>query len=100
MTRALLPVLAATLESTTDGILVVVSRHLRGIEVLDGATRVRCQPGAVGSWVNAALAPHGREIALPCGDAVDGITGVFHLRVFRLRVFHLRAIPPGHAPPA
>ncbi len=49
-------------QAVTDGILVVISRHLRGIDVLDGAARVRCQPGAVGSWVNAALAPHGRRI--------------------------------------
>ena len=49
-------------QAVTDGILVVISRHLRRIRVLPGAERVACQPGAVGSWVNAALAPHGRRI--------------------------------------
>jgi D-lactate dehydrogenase len=49
-------------QAITDGILIVISRHLRGIEVLEGGAAVRCQPGAVGSWVNAALAPHGQRI--------------------------------------
>ncbi len=49
-------------QAVTDGILIVVSRHLRGIAVLDGGVRVRCEPGAVGAWVNAALAPLGRRI--------------------------------------
>ncbi len=49
-------------QAVTDGILVVVSRHLRRIEVHPGADRVSAEPGAVGAWVNAALAPHGRRI--------------------------------------
>ncbi len=49
-------------QAVTDGILVVVSRHLRGIAVLEQGAAVRCQPGAVGAWVNAALAPFGRRI--------------------------------------
>ncbi len=49
-------------QAVTDGILVVVSRHLRRIRVLDGGARVACQPGAVGAHVNAALAPYGRKI--------------------------------------
>jgi len=49
-------------QAVTDGILVVISRHLRAIEVLDGGASVRCQPGAVGAWVNVALAPWGRRI--------------------------------------
>ncbi|HYE05731.1 MAG TPA: FAD-binding and (Fe-S)-binding domain-containing protein [Planctomycetota bacterium] len=48
-------------QAVSDGLLIVISR-LRGIRVLDGGARVACQPGAVGSWVNAALAPHGRRI--------------------------------------
>ncbi len=49
-------------QAVTDGILIVVSRDWRKIDVLDQGARVRCQPGAVGAWVNAALAPHGRRI--------------------------------------
>ncbi len=49
-------------QAVGDGILVVVSRHFRAIRVLDQGGRVACAPGAVGAWVNAALAPHGRRI--------------------------------------
>ncbi len=49
-------------QAVSDGILIVVSRHLRAIRVHPGAALVSCQPGAVGAWVNAALAPHGRRI--------------------------------------
>ncbi len=49
-------------QAVTDGILLVVSRHLREITVLEDGAAVRCGPGAVGAWVNAALAPHGRRI--------------------------------------
>ena len=48
-------------QAVTDGILIVVSRDWRKIDVLDQGARVRCQPGAVGAWVNAALAPHGQH---------------------------------------
>ena len=49
-------------QAVTDGILVVLSKHFREISVLDGGAAVRCGPGAVGAWVNAALAPYGRKI--------------------------------------
>ena len=49
-------------QAVTDGILLVVSRHLRRIEVTAGGAAVLCEPGAVGAWVNTALAPHGRRI--------------------------------------
>ncbi len=49
-------------QAVTDGILIVVSRHLRGIRISEKADTVTCEPGAVGAWVNAALAPHGRRI--------------------------------------
>ncbi len=49
-------------QAVTDGILIVISRHLRGIRVHPGAGHVSCGPGAVGAWVNAALAPYGRKI--------------------------------------
>lgn len=49
-------------QAVSDGILVVVSRHLRAIAVAGDGGWVRAEPGAVGAWVNAALAPHGRRI--------------------------------------
>lgn len=49
-------------QAVTDGILIVISRHLRGIQVHQDAMQVSCEPGAVGAWVNAALAPLGRRI--------------------------------------
>ena len=49
-------------QAITDGILVVVSRHWREIEVLDDGARVRVQPGAIGGMVNEHLRPHGRKI--------------------------------------
>ncbi len=49
-------------QAVTAGILVVVSHDWREITVLDDGLRVRCGPGAVGAWVNAALAAHGRKI--------------------------------------
>ena len=49
-------------QAVSEGILAVVSQHWRLIEVLADGARVRCGPGAVGAWVNAALAPHGRKI--------------------------------------
>ena len=49
-------------QAVTEGILAVVSRHWRELAVLDGGARVRCGPGAVGAWVNAALAAHGRKL--------------------------------------
>jgi D-lactate dehydrogenase len=49
-------------QAVTDGILVVLSAHFREITVLNDGAHVRCGPGAVGAWVNAALAPHGRKI--------------------------------------
>ncbi len=42
-------------QAVTDGILIVVSRYMREIAVLDNGERVQCGPGAVGAWVNAAL---------------------------------------------
>ena len=49
-------------QAVTDGILIVVSRYMRNITVSDDASMVTCEPGAVGSWVNAALAPHHKRI--------------------------------------
>jgi len=49
-------------QAVSDGILAVVSAHWRSIDVLNDGAQVRCGPGAVGAWVNAALAPHGKKI--------------------------------------
>ncbi|MBA2481183.1 MAG: FAD-binding oxidoreductase [Planctomycetes bacterium] len=49
-------------QAVTDGMLIVVSRHLRRIRVLDGGARVAAQPGAVGAHVNGELARYGRKI--------------------------------------
>ncbi len=49
-------------QSQSDGILVDVRRHWRGVEVLDGGTRVRVRPGTVLGHVNRVLAPYGRKL--------------------------------------
>ena len=45
-------------QAVTDGILVDVSRHFRGLAIEDGGRRVRVEPGVIGAHVNRALAPH------------------------------------------
>ncbi|MFN7628977.1 MAG: FAD-binding oxidoreductase, partial [Pirellula sp.] len=49
-------------QSVTDGWLIDIGRHWRGIEALDGGTRVRVQPGAIGGLVNANLRTYGKKI--------------------------------------
>ena len=49
-------------QAVTDGILVDVGRHWKGIQVQDEGARVRVQPGAVGAAVNARLKPFRRKI--------------------------------------
>ena len=49
-------------QSQSDGILVDVRRHWSGVEVLDGAARVRVKPGTVLGHANRVLAPHGRKL--------------------------------------
>ncbi|MDP1830679.1 MAG: FAD-binding and (Fe-S)-binding domain-containing protein [Geothrix sp.] len=44
-------------QSVSDGILVEVARHWRGIQVLEGGARVKVQPGVIGAHVNHALKP-------------------------------------------
>ena len=43
-------------QGQTDGILVDVRRHWRGIEVLDGGDRARVRPGTVLGYANRVLA--------------------------------------------
>jgi D-lactate dehydrogenase len=45
-------------QAISDGLLVEVARHWRGLQVLDGGARIRVQPGVVGAHVNLALRAH------------------------------------------
>ncbi|MEV5709810.1 FAD-binding and (Fe-S)-binding domain-containing protein [Actinoallomurus sp. NPDC052274] len=64
-------------QAVTDHLLVDTRRHFRGIEVLDGGSRVRVQPGAVLRQVNARLAPHGRRLGPdPASESACTIGGV------------------------
>ena len=49
-------------QAVTDGLLVELARHWRGVEVLDSGLRVRVQPGIIGGQVNGALRPWGAKI--------------------------------------
>lgn len=49
-------------QSQTDGVMVDVRRHWRGLEVLDEGRRVRVKPGTILGHVNAALAPYGYRL--------------------------------------
>ena len=49
-------------QGQTDGILVDVRRHWRGVEVLDGGARARVKPGTVLGHVNRVLGPHGYKL--------------------------------------
>ncbi len=42
-------------QAVTDGVLADLSRHWRGVEILDGGRRVRVEPGVVGAAVNGHL---------------------------------------------
>src|SRR5581483_8212370 len=44
-------------QAITDGILVEVARHWRGIRAEDGGARVRVQPGVIGGQANTYLRP-------------------------------------------
>ncbi len=49
-------------QAISDGLLVEVARHWRGVTVEDSGRRVRVQPGAIGSVVNQVLRPYGAKI--------------------------------------
>jgi D-lactate dehydrogenase len=49
-------------QSQSDGILVDVRRHWRGVEVLDDGARARVKPGTVLGHANRALARYGRKL--------------------------------------
>lgn len=49
-------------QAVTDGILVDVAKHWKGLRILDGGKQVAVQPGVVGGHVNAFLASHRAKI--------------------------------------
>lgn len=57
-------------QAVTDGLLVELARHWKGITVEDGGSRVRVEPGVVGGRVNAVLRRHGRRMG-PDPASVD-----------------------------
>ena len=61
-------------QAVSDGILVVVATpDWRGIELLDGGSRVRVEPGAIGGDVNRQLAPYGVKLG-PDPASIDACT--------------------------
>ena len=44
-------------QAISDGLLVEVARHWRGIQVLDKGARIQVQPGVIGEHANRALRP-------------------------------------------
>ncbi|MBE3016288.1 FAD-binding oxidoreductase, partial [Microbispora sp. NEAU-D428] len=64
-------------QGVSEHLLVDTRRHFRGIEVLDGGSRVRVQPGAVLRQVNARLAAYGRRLGPdPASESACTIGGV------------------------
>ncbi|WP_081710190.1 FAD-binding and (Fe-S)-binding domain-containing protein [Arthrobacter sp. 35W] len=64
-------------QAVTDGVLVDVRHHFRGIEVLDDGARVRVQPGVTVRTLNARLARYGRKFGPdPASEAACTIGGV------------------------
>jgi D-lactate dehydrogenase len=49
-------------QSQSDGILVDVRKHWRGVEVLDDGAWARAKPGTVLGHANRVLAPYGRKL--------------------------------------
>ena len=49
-------------QAVTDGILVVVSRHWRRVEIEDAGWRVRVEPGVLAGLVNQRLRRHGTKL--------------------------------------
>jgi D-lactate dehydrogenase len=64
-------------QAVTDGVLVDVRKHFKAIEVLDGGTRVRVQPGVTVRMLNARLARYGRKFGPdPASEMACTIGGV------------------------
>jgi D-lactate dehydrogenase len=64
-------------QGQTDGILVDVRRHWRGVDVLDDGARARVRPGTVLGHVNRVLAPYGRRLGPdPASTDIATVGGV------------------------
>jgi D-lactate dehydrogenase len=64
-------------QGQSDGILVDVRRHFRGIEVLEDGAAARVATGAILGHVNRVLAPHGRRLGPdPASTDVATVGGV------------------------
>ncbi len=64
-------------QAVSDAILIDTRRHFRGIEVLDGGSQVKVQPGATVRAVNARLARLGRKLGPdPASEIACTIGGV------------------------
>jgi D-lactate dehydrogenase len=49
-------------QAVTDGILIEVARHWKGLTVEDNGKKVRVQPGIIGGYVNSVLRAYGVKI--------------------------------------
>lgn len=49
-------------QAVTDSVLVTLSEHWRGAEVLEQGNKIRLQPGVIGAQANRILQPLGRKI--------------------------------------
>ena len=64
-------------QAQSDGILVDVRHHWRGLEVLDDGAAARVRPGTILGHANAALAPHGRRLGPdPASTDIATVGGV------------------------
>jgi D-lactate dehydrogenase len=64
-------------QGQTDGILVDVRRHFRGVAVEDGGELVRLKPGTILGHANRVLAPHGRKLGPdPASTDIATVGGV------------------------
>jgi D-lactate dehydrogenase len=64
-------------QGQTDGILVDVRRHWRGVEVLDGGDRARVRPGTVLGYANRVLSEYGSRLGPdPASTDIATVGGV------------------------
>src|SRR4051812_39180977 len=64
-------------QGQTDGILVDVRRHWRGVEVLDNGDRARVRPGTVLGYANRVLAEYGSRLGPdPASTHIATVGGV------------------------
>lgn len=64
-------------QALTDGVLADVRKHFKDIDVLDGGSRVRVQPGVTVRMLNARLARYGRKFGPdPASESACTVGGV------------------------